>query len=232
MIRDPNGNILEAFYFSTDGGATDSISDVWGYSSKVYESVFDPYETDPEVGPWIEEYTLEHLSSELKEGGYDVGKVTDLSVTVTTKGGRAYSVSVRGTDKKLTISGTAFRELLGLPSAKFRIISHDSAENTVYAIDGSGNIISVDPENCYTISENSSVSILETSTEQYILIGDGSLYNIPDSLPPAGSVYIIGMGKGHGVGMSQSGAAGMARAGFGYKEIINYFYHNITIGKY
>ncbi len=232
VIRDPDGNILEAFYFSTDGGATDSLSDVWGYSSKVYESVFDPYETDPEVGPWLEEYTLSQLSSELRAGGHDVGTVTDISVSVTTKGGRAYTVSVRGTGGKLTISGTAFRELLGLPSAKFRIISHDSAEKTVSVIDASGSILSVIPENSYTISENSSISVLETLTEQYILVGDGFLYNIPDSLPPAGSVYIIGMGKGHGVGLSQSGAAGMARAGFGYKEIINYFYHNITIGNY
>ncbi|MBO7633279.1 MAG: SpoIID/LytB domain-containing protein [Lachnospiraceae bacterium] len=232
VIRNKSGNIVEAFYFSTDGGATDSISDIWGYADPVYESVFDPYETDPEVGPWIEEYTLTELSKNLKDSGHDVGEVTDLSVTVTTAGGRAYSVLIRGTNGKTTVSGNTLREILGLPSTKFRIITADSDLNTVYAIDANGYTNPVIPGESYVISENSPVSILETSTEQYILVGNQTLFNIPDTLPPAGSVYIIGMGKGHGVGMSQSGAAGMARQGFDHTEIINYFYHNITIGKY
>ena len=232
VIRDPDGNILEAFYFSTDGGSTDSISDIWGYSSKVYDAVFDPYETDPEADPWIEEYTLTQLSSLLKDNGHDVGTVTDISVSVTTAGGRAYSVAIKGTTGKTSISGNTLREILGLPSTKFRIITSDSDADTVYAIGADGSTIPVIPGDSYAISENSSLSILETSTEQYIIVGENSLYNVPDSLPPAGSVYIIGMGKGHGVGLSQSGAAGMARLGYSYTEILNFYYHNITIGKY
>jgi stage II sporulation protein D len=161
-----------------------------------------------------------------------VGDVTDLSVTVTTAGGRAYSVLIRGTGGKTTVSGNTLREILGLPSTKFRIITADIDLNTVYAIDANGYTNPVIPGDSYVISENSPVSILETSTEQYILVGNQTLFNVPDTLPPAGSIYIIGMGKGHGVGMSQSGAAGMARLGFDHTEIINYFYHNITIGKY
>ncbi len=232
VIRDPDGNILEAFYFSTDGGSTDSISDIWGYSSKVYDAVFDPYETDPEVEPWIEEYTLTQLSNSLKDSGHDVGTVTDIDVAVTTAGGRAYSVSIKGTGGKTSISGNTLREILGLPSTKFRIIANNGSADTLYAIGADGSTNTVIPGDSYAISENSSLSILETSTEQYIIVGDNSLYNIPDSLPPAGSVYIIGMGKGHGVGLSQSGAAGMARLGYDHTEILNFYYHNITIGKY
>ncbi len=40
-----------------------------------------------------------------------------------------------------------------------------------------------------------------------------------------------GRGWGHGVGLCQVGAFGMAQVGAGYKEILKKYYHGITIGK-
>lgn len=40
---------------------------------------------------------------------------------------------------------------------------------------------------------------------------------------------VYGGGYGHGVGMSQNGAQGMAKAGIGYEEILKYFYDGVTI---
>lgn len=45
------------------------------------------------------------------------------------------------------------------------------------------------------------------------------------------SVNITTKGYGHGVGMSQYGANGMANAGYNYKDILNYYYNDITINK-
>ena len=45
-------------------------------------------------------------------------------------------------------------------------------------------------------------------------------------------VTITTKGYGHGVGMSQYGANGMAAAGKNYTEILNYYYKNIKIQKY
>ncbi|OON99356.1 MAG: hypothetical protein ATN35_13085 [Epulopiscium sp. Nele67-Bin004] len=44
-----------------------------------------------------------------------------------------------------------------------------------------------------------------------------------------GDFTIYGKGWGHGVGMSQSGAKGMAEAGYTYKEIIQYYYQGVEI---
>lgn len=41
---------------------------------------------------------------------------------------------------------------------------------------------------------------------------------------------ITGGGYGHGVGMSQNGAKGMANAGKNYKEILSYFYKDVELG--
>ncbi|UTR16967.1 stage II sporulation protein D [Salipaludibacillus sp. LMS25] len=44
-----------------------------------------------------------------------------------------------------------------------------------------------------------------------------------------GKVVIETRGWGHGVGMSQFGADGMAREGYSYEDIINYYYQGVTI---
>ena len=44
-----------------------------------------------------------------------------------------------------------------------------------------------------------------------------------------GTYLLSGGGYGHGLGMSQNGANGMAKAGMGYLDILNYFYQNITV---
>ena len=41
---------------------------------------------------------------------------------------------------------------------------------------------------------------------------------------------IVGGGYGHGVGMSQNGAKGMAQAGKSYQEILSYFYQEVELG--
>ncbi len=46
---------------------------------------------------------------------------------------------------------------------------------------------------------------------------------------PEGNLFISGKGYGHGVGMSQTGANRMAEEGYDYKEILDYFFRNVTI---
>ena len=45
------------------------------------------------------------------------------------------------------------------------------------------------------------------------------------------NVVIETNGYGHGVGMSQYGANAMAKKGYNYKEILEYYYQNIDILK-
>ena len=47
-----------------------------------------------------------------------------------------------------------------------------------------------------------------------------------------GSFILKGKGYGHGVGLSQEGAINMARKGYHYSDILNFYYHNIHIIDY
>ncbi len=45
-----------------------------------------------------------------------------------------------------------------------------------------------------------------------------------------GGLLLQGKGWGHGVGMCQWGARGMARNGYGYKRILNHYYSGVRVG--
>ena len=47
-----------------------------------------------------------------------------------------------------------------------------------------------------------------------------------------GRILTITFGSGHGVGMSQSGAQGMAQNGSTYEEILKYYYQDVELEKY
>ena len=60
--------------------------------------------------------------------------------------------------------------------------------------------------------------------------GAGLAYGPVCPAAPAGTISFCGHGWGHGVGMSQYGALGMAQAGIGWPQIIQHFYSGVTIG--
>ncbi len=74
-------------------------------------------------------------------------------------------------------------------------------------------------------------------TSQVILQNGEALSNVT-TLPSAcfsiekqadGSFLLYGGGFGHGVGMSQNGAKALAAIGYGYRDILQYFYQGVTL---
>jgi len=53
-----------------------------------------------------------------------------------------------------------------------------------------------------------------------------------DMFPEGDSVLVWGKGYGHGIGMSQEGAMKMAREGFTYQDILQFYYFNIRLMDY
>ena len=87
------------------------------------------------------------------------------------------------------------------------------------------------------LSEYNIRKILGTGVEK-ITYQDGSETEEVTILPSAacsisrqkdGAYIFYGGGYGHGIGMSQNGANGLAKTGMGYQEILNFFYKDIKI---
>jgi len=53
-----------------------------------------------------------------------------------------------------------------------------------------------------------------------------------DMFPEGDSILIWGKGYGHGIGMSQQGAMKMARDGFTYQDILQFYFHEIRLMDY
>ena len=73
-----------------------------------------------------------------------------------------------------------------------------------------------------------------TSTGAYNVISNQKMYIYPDLsqvMQMRDSFVIIAFGWGHGVGMSQWGAVGLARAGYSYIQIVQHYYQGVMIMK-
>lgn len=53
-----------------------------------------------------------------------------------------------------------------------------------------------------------------------------------DMFPEGDSVLVWGKGYGHGIGMSQEGAMKMARDGFAYQDILQFYFHEVRLMDY
>jgi len=224
------GKPIDAFFFSTSGGATDAIMDIWGVKSSAYSGVFDHFENDPEKKPWIIDYSINEVSSRLSNAGYDVGTVKSIEPLILTGSDRIYRAKIKGSNGSKIISGSKLKSIFDLPDTKCRIITADSKADTVFLTE-EGSVKQAKLKDCYAITA-SGICDLSEENQQFILIKKGNFYNIPAEMPKEGMIRFIGMGWGHGVGMSQSGAKGMAEKGYDYKQIIEFYYNNAKVSIY
>ncbi len=228
IVMDAEGKILPAYYFSTSGGATEFSADVWGGNSTHFTGVFDEYETNPEKKPWCVKFTYDEIKNKLNSNGYTVDNIKDIYVEIYSDSERASSVKIKHAGGSLTISGDKLRSILGLASTKFKILVKDRPENEIVCIDRNGSM-PVNTSELYVIDGNGNINEVKKQTTQVIAISDNNMYNYAIESPENNEIYFLGMGWGHGIGMSQSGAYGMALAGYSYNEILNYYYNGINL---
>ena len=219
-----NGTPVVVYYFSTSGGHTEDAEDVWGKEVDYLRGVVDRYEIEPSAGPWIAARTKEELATALNTVGIRVGEITDMIEEIKTASGRVYSMKIKGTERSYAMQGTAFRDILQLSSTKFKVISYGDEPDLVMVAGADGQQerrIS----DCYVVNGSYQVSKASAKLEQYIVRSADNLTNFPGTAPTSeDAFYFAGMGSGHGIGMSQSGANGMAKAGYSYKEIVAYYF--------
>lgn len=80
-----------------------------------------------------------------------------------------------------------------------------------------------------------SMGSLDFGKELWIrrLLSDSHLYSSKFEVIETDNILILeGKGWGHGVGLCQIGAANMAMNGYGYREILEFYYPGATIGKW
>ncbi|MBE5961582.1 MAG: SpoIID/LytB domain-containing protein [Lachnospiraceae bacterium] len=227
-----NKKLITAYYSSTSGGSTEDIKYVWGSSASYLVPVADIYETEPEKAPWVVTLTKAQIASKLSAAGYGGGSVSGITAQTVTDSGRVYSLLIRRSGGNTTLKAGTIREVLDLFSTKFKIVGYGDSPNTV-SIKGDGTTKTANISNCHVITSSGKTQKISQTADQYIVRSVDNLTNFLRKAPTdKNTYYIAGMGYGHGVGMSQSGAKGMANAGFTYSEIIAYYYAGCKVSTY
>ena len=219
---------VRAYYSSTSGGSTENVEDVWGSPMGYLRQVSDIYELDPELKPWIITLNADEIEKLMSENGIDVGDIKDIRPFVMTASGRVYSVEIVG-DNNQVITGSKLRKIFSLYSTKYKVVKYGDKPDYVAVLSSSGQS-AVYIKDSYILAGDYKVNKASEDLEQFVVLTADNLINYPANAPTdKDTYYIAGMGYGHGIGMSQSGAKGMAEAGFNYQEILKHYYTGIEV---
>ena len=208
------------YFFATSGGQTEDVENVWGTAYGYLKSVPDIYENPEKASRyrWSLNLTRAQIEEKLNSAGVSIGNLKKIEINSVSNTGRVTQMTFHGTEGSYTAKREKCRTILGLYSQKFTV----TADGDASIITTSG----VAQTPLYALNTNGICSISGYNA----LTGKGTITNISINEDGADSYRIDGGGYGHGVGMSQWGARGMAENGFTYDQILHHYFTNIELG--
>lgn len=229
-----NKELVQAVYSSSMGSSTENVKNVWGSSFPYLVSVENPYEDTENIynGKWEKTLTTKRATEIMANAGYNIGEVVSITAVEYSDAGRVLKLMVKGTNGEHTFE----RE-------RCRTIFSEATYSQKYTVEKGG--ASTYPEvkvisgTEITIRVLDNVSILSSGNTATVVSGDfvatdgntkKTYKTIKSGIDPDTYVF-TGEGWGHGVGMSQYGAKGMAEAGFDYEEILTHYYTGTHLEK-
>ena len=242
MINETNGVValyggmpIEAFFHSCSGGYTENSENVWGKAIPYLRAVQD-YDQDAPQFSWEKIYTREQLQKELEQAGYKLGEIESIKLSyrkpapmkVSDRGisGRVNEITFRGSKGYVTLAGTKLRSILHLNSTLFDIYVGIKRPDYVEAPILNQRGIEIGKKR---------IPIKTNNTVRDNYTGSMGQVRLLTSVA-AERIFVVGNGWGHGLGMSQWGARGMALAAPKnakdyYRNILQHYYIGIQIKK-
>lgn len=252
-----NGKPIEAVFSASTGGYTENSENVW-YNVVPYLRAV-PEVGEYGNNTWEKTLTLSQLDSLLSAKGENIGSAQDIVITKISTGGRVQEMKIVGTSGSVTLTKenirTYFSSACGsLPSKMFTIngkggdpsSGSKSVQRQAAKSSSVGSLTSSAAANGITAKTEGTLSAMNgknlkldglsvsenTNSNQntpVISTGDYQIYDVNISTVENGTFIFEGSGNGHGVGLSQNGAQGMAEQGYTYEEIIKHYYTGVTI---
>ena len=231
------------YYHKNSGGHTQNSAEVWSATAGYLSGKPDPY--SPSY-PWSNTMTFDFLKTKLEAAGHDPGSIRSVRIGGRNSASAVASLIIDGSNGAVTLEKERIRAVLGttlIRSRHFVIgITYPDIKGT-----GSENVAitlindkesSKASNSVYVLSANGSAS-LKPLNDLYLTNGTKTMTPVilptedpifDDSIPATGDkVTFSGQGFGHGVGMSQDGAIAMAKMGFDFKQILNFYYTGIEV---
>jgi len=214
-----NGKPAQIFYFSSSGGRTEDVKNVWGSDIPYLKSVEDKYESGKSrYYNWESVYTSDEIKQILIGLKQDVGDILSINITKLSDAGRVTELVIKGTKGECTFVREACRYRFSLLRSQWYRITTD-ADVTIAV---SGTQQKKTTLGGMKVMTSKGVKTLNANQRNVKVKGSGGKnYTVP--VVPTKYIF-TGKGLGHAVGMSQEGAKGMAMAGFKYDEILQHYF--------
>ncbi len=220
--------VVRTYFYSTSGGATEAPEYLWGSKVAYLKSVPDIYENKPEKAPWTYEFSASKVASLVSGYGTNLGIVKRIDILKTSPSGRAVEMRISGTKGSVTLRKGQIRSAFGLPSTKVDVYNPGEDPDFVSAVNNTGNLSRCTLKGKTLISGKGAKTKISGS-DQVAVTGKNNIKGYSLKTVKSGNFLFVGSGYGHGIGMSQSGARGMAEAGFGYKEILMHYFTGVEV---
>lgn len=248
------GRLIDAVFHSCSGGSTENSGEIWNRQLPYLTSVPDFDQVSP-MRNWSKSFD----SLELRRAFGEIDGVTAIEPLVTSTSGRIRQARVTGPGGQLVLSGAELRRRLGLRSTlvRFKLLAAARPQAIVAAVGPVRD--DVEPATAEAaLAPRPSMSSgfrfrlppppplppvagLPASLQRSDGSSGGRLDQGPRLLPSPGlpwagqpaaapTLLAIGHGFGHGVGMSQWGAYGMALRGKSHAEILRHYYQGAELG--
>ena len=213
-----NGNPITAYYFSTSCGTTTNAS-IW--------------DSDPEATPYLRCLSLQTARSRLSFASEEA-----FASFIKKKAFPAYDASYPLYRWNFRTNGTIIASHVGGVGKITGVSVTERGPGGVamkLLVKGSEGETTISGQNAIRSAlgdASLTLTLMDGKTSDgWSLLPSGFLAIEETGTDEQGVVQfrVYGGGYGHGVGMSQNGAQGMAKAGMGYEEILKYFYDGVTI---
>ena len=240
------GRLINAVFHSSSGGATEPSGEVWRNQLPYLVSVADHDQHSP-VHRWNKRFDNDELRDLFRE----IGGVKRLQVLKTSSTGRVRTARVQGPHGSLVLTGRELRKRLGLKSTmvQFELINgsvgSSTASSTAPTQTVSQSVSRAAPPLIglwqdsasgpdTTPSKSSRLASLLPPPPPPLPQLNPSAFNRPRLDVREGELVLEarGQGFGHGVGMSQWGAHGLALQGADFRQILLHYYRGAEIRPY
>jgi len=238
------GELCQTYYASSNGGASESVENVWNVPLPYLKGVIDPYEADiaPRVSnyKWVITYTPAKITERLRSRGYNCSTIVSMVVTKYTPTGNVHTVTMTDSNgRKLSFSKRSeLITALGVPTQRFNIGGTEWELGSIYV---NNPVKQLDPGTQYYAIDSGGAAIAVPGDSMYAITGTGTVNAVEGEGTPStggngtglenGIFTIRGTGRGHLVGMSQWGAYSMALYhNKTYEEIIKFYFTGVDVG--
>ena len=232
-----NNNPINAVFHSCDGGATEDAKNVWGSEIPYLKGKVDPYEDteNAENGVWSYEYTPQQLTDILNSKGYKAALISDAKVEHTALGNvlRVTYIDINGEEwvfnrerARTIINSSSLGKYTR--SQRYNITRNGASSGSIMTRVNDIADINLLNDGIWAIGKNGASQL--TGSNICIMTASGMKSLASTSTTSGNGNFVIsGRGWGHNVGLSQEGAADMAKLGFTAEEIIHFYYTDVTI---